>query len=189
MDEDASGLRFLYLADQLDNASFPNAGRYTDFSYLQGLTGMGSAHDYTRAELSHMEYFKLDRSVLHFRLAGGSSFGTSLPAFDQFSLGGLFSLSGYKEGQLRGNYYGTMRLGYFFRTNSLPAALGRGVYLGGFLDAGNTWWQSDDVSISDLRYAATLFMGIDTRLGPLYLAYGHAKDGNYSVYLSLGRSF
>ena len=189
MDEDASGLRFLYLADQLDNASFPNAGRYSDLSYFQGLRGMGSAEDYRKAELSHTEYFKLGKSVLEARIAGGSSFGTALPPFDQFSLGGLFSLSGYKEGQLRGNYYGTGRLGYFFRTHSLPAMLGRGVYLGGFLDAGNTWWQSDDVSASGLRYAATLFLGIDTRLGPLYLAYGHAKDGNYSFYLSLGRSF
>jgi len=150
---------------------------------------MGSAEDYRKAELSHTEYFKLGKSVLEARIAGGSSFGTALPPFDQFSLGGLFSLSGYKEGQLRGNYYGTGRLGYFFRTHSLPAMLGRGVYLGGFLDAGNTWWQSDDVSASGLRYAATLFLGIDTRLGPLYLAYGHAKDGNYSFYLSLGRSF
>ena len=189
MDENASGLRFLVLADRLDNASFPNAGRYTDLSFFRGLKGMGSAEDYQKIELSHSEYFKLGKSVLEARIAGGSSFGTSLPAFDQFSLGGLFSLSGYKEGQLRGDYYGALRLGYFFRTHSLPAMIGRGVYLGGFLDAGNTWWQRSDAKTSDLRYGATLFMGIDTRLGPLYLAYGHAKDGNYSFYLSLGRSF
>lgn len=189
LDENASGVRALYLADQLDNANFPNAGRYSTLSYFQGLRGLGGEVDYKRAELSHMEFFKLGRNVIEARIAGGSSFGTPLPAFGQFLLGGLFSFSGYKEGQLRGNYYGTLRLGYYYRTTNLPAALGRGVYLGGFLDAGNAWWQSSDVSASNLRCAATLFMGIDTRLGPFYLAYGHAKDGNNSVYLSLGRSF
>jgi NTE family protein len=61
--------------------------------------------------------------------------------------------------------------------------------LGGILDAGNAWWQSADVSASDLRFAVTIFMGLDTRLGPFYFGYGHAKDGNRSVYFSLRRSF
>ena len=39
------------------------------------------------------------------------------------------------------------------------------------------------------RKDGSLFIGADTPLGPLYLGYGHAEDGNSSWYFFLGRPF
>ena len=41
----------------------------------------------------------------------------------------------------------------------------------------------------DVILAGSVFMGLDSPLGPVYLAYGHAEGGNDSVYLFLGQPF
>ena len=37
--------------------------------------------------------------------------------------------------------------------------------------------------------SGSLFVGLDSPVGPVYLAYGHAEGGNDSVYLFLGQPF
>jgi NTE family protein len=45
------------------------------------------------------------------------------------------------------------------------------------------------MKLSDLILAGSLFLGLDTPLGPLYLAYGRAEGGNDSAYFFLGQTF
>jgi len=40
-----------------------------------------------------------------------------------------------------------------------------------------------------LLTSGSLFIGTDTPIGPAYLAYGRAVDGNQSFYFFLGRAF
>ena len=48
-------------------------------------------------------------------------------------------------------------------------------------------WRGQVVS-GDLNvYAGSVFMGIDSPLGPLYLGFGYANSDNKAVYLYLGR--
>jgi hypothetical protein len=62
-------------------------------------------------------------------------------------------------------------------------------YAGISLEAGNTWKDNSDMSYSDLRKDASLFFGVDTPLGPVYLAAGFDEGGNRAFYLFLGRTF
>ena len=89
-----------------------------------------------------------------------------LPIQSLYQLGGPFRLSGLDSNALSGQYLGFGRLTYFRRVNDfqlMPA------YLGGSLEAGNAWLDSDDVGLGDLRYGGNLFFGVDTPIGPLYL--------------------
>ena len=54
-------------------------------------------------------------------------------------------------------------------------------YAGLSLEAGNVWDTSDQISSGDLLFAVSLYLGADTPLGPLYLAWGMAEGGNSSV--------
>jgi NTE family protein len=40
-----------------------------------------------------------------------------------------------------------------------------------------------------MRYSAGPFFGVDTPLGPLYLAYAYGEGGENQGYLFLGQSF
>ena len=106
-----------------------------------------------------------------------------------FSLGGLFNLSGTPAGALTGSQTGVVAgLAYYKLPGELlPKALGRNFYAGFSLEAGNAWQSKSDVRYSDLKKAASLFVGFDTILGPLYFGWGHTFSGPSAFYLLLGR--
>ena len=63
----------------------------------------------------------------------------------------------------------------------------RGWFVGGSLEAGNTWQSAGELSLKGLRFAGSAFIGADTGLGPLYLAIGSAQRGSTALYLFIGR--
>jgi NTE family protein len=75
----------------------------------------------------------------------------------------------------------------YYRMGDLPRALGKAWYAGASLEAGNAWARRSDVQFSDLRKAGSVFLGMDSIIGPLYLGWGHTFGGDSSFYLFLGR--
>ena len=63
------------------------------------------------------------------------------------------------------------------------------VYVGASIEAGNVWLDESDVSMSDLEYAGSVFLGIDSPLGPIYLGVGASEDDEQAVYLQIGQVF
>jgi NTE family protein len=62
-------------------------------------------------------------------------------------------------------------------------------YLGASVEAGNVWTRRSDINFDSLILAGSLFVGMKTFLGPVYLAYGQAERRHSSVYLYLGQRF
>ena len=60
------------------------------------------------------------------------------------------------------------------------------LYLGGSVEAGNVWQTRSDIGLDSLLVNGSLFAGLDTYLGPLFLAAGFAENGGTSFYLFLG---
>jgi len=70
-----------------------------------------------------------------------------------------------------------------------PAAeRGFPLYVGTSIEAGNVWLASETDRLDDLITAGSIFVGTDTRLGPVALAFGFAVGDNNSVYLYLGKN-
>jgi NTE family protein len=115
--------------------------------------------------------------------------GSTIPVYDEFTLGGLFSLGGYAEGEFRGQYFAAAKVGYYYRMAKLPAGLGQGVYVGGLLEGGDAWATSADISIGDFRYGFTGIVGADTIVGPAFLAFALGEGGRKRFYLTVGRTF
>ena len=108
---------------------------------------------------------------------------------DLFALGGLFNLSGLQTDSLTGQDIAFGELIFFRKITQGTGLLNFPVYLGASLEAGNAWEDSSDMDIDDLIIAGSGFLGIDTPIGPIYLAYGHAEGGNNAVYFFLGQTF
>ena len=106
--------------------------------------------------------------------------------FSDFNLGGFLQLSGLRTGQLSGDYVGFARAVYYHQIGNLPL-LGRGVYVGGSLEAGDVWQERGDVSLKGIYTAGSVFVAADTWLGPFYFAWGRASGGATSFYIYLGR--
>ena len=106
-----------------------------------------------------------------------------------FDVGGLDSFAGTAPYQFRGNYYGVGSLEYRFRIGRLPPTLGSSIYAITRGDAGKTWFNADDVSLSDLDYGLLIGLAADSNFGALIAAVGKAEGITPRFYLSLGNAF
>jgi NTE family protein len=72
------------------------------------------------------------------------------------------------------------------RLGRLPSGLGGDVRWGFSLEAGEAFTARESMSLSQLRFAGSSFLSIDTALGPAYLAVGRTEGYGSAVYLFLG---
>ncbi len=172
--------------DTFNVAGFPSSGSYLMVSGFFPRRSLGGDITYNKLDVSAGQAFGDGVHNLLLLAEAGSSFGSTLPIYDQFSLGGFLSLDGLRPGQLRGDKVFDAHMIYAQRVATLPAGIGKGLYLGGSLDAGNIWASNQHLSASGLQYGASLFLGLDTVLGPLYLGAGFSQSGKQSFFLYLG---
>ena len=132
------------------------------------------------------EAFGGDADSLLVLAEAGTDLGTTMPAYEQFALGGFLSLAGRRQGELRGDDIFDAHLIYTRHAYNLLSGLGKGVYFGAGLDAGNVWQNGQRITVGSLLYGVSLFMGADTVLGPLYLGTGIGSGNNRTWFLFLG---
>ncbi|CAM2008290.1 patatin-like phospholipase family protein [Acanthopleuribacter pedis] len=175
--------------DRLDKTNFPHRGTSLTLLYQDTRESLGADDDYRKLEGSLDMFSTRGNHTFFGSMNLGHNLNSTLPNYDLLAAGGLLSFSGYRTDQLSGQLLGVARFGYYNRFRSLPAALGRGVYLGGWIESGNVWDTREQIRLDNLRHAITFIIGADTILGPVYLAYGQAEQDRNSLYLSLGTQF
>ncbi|MDF7825142.1 patatin-like phospholipase family protein [Pontiellaceae bacterium B12227] len=190
INEPLIGLTTRLRFDQLDDPVFPTKGARITLDGLFSTDELGSGQNFDRLEASALVPFSIGRHTVLPKISAGTSFGTDLPFYSTFHLGGQDSFAGYAPYQLFGNYYGLMSLGYRYRLGQLPPTLGNGLFALARFDAGNTWMDSDDVDITDLDYGTLLGLGADTVIGRCILSVGKAKElSHLRIYFSIGNNF
>jgi len=187
-DQDVNlGEVFLRLSDdKLDNINFPRAGHFGRAEYRVAREGLGSSTDYEQATLDYLQTFTWGRNTLLGRISAFGTMDGTAPLEAQVRLGGFLRLSGLQENQLSGQYAGLISLGYYRRITDIQFLQ---TYVGTSLEVGNVWQDSKNASFGNTITAGSVFLGVDTPIGPLYLAYGRAEAGNSSFYIYLGPRF
>jgi NTE family protein len=188
-----SGARLLLRWDSLDQPYFPRRGLKFVGEYFVGSnhqSAQGFA-DYTSSGQRGGLYANLGiplgaADFLNVALRAGALHGERQDILNTLNLGGFLNLSGLRTNQLSGNELGLGRIVYYHQMGTLPV-IGGGWFLGGSLEAGNTWQQRGDISAHDLYTAGSVFLAADTWVGPFYFAYGRASGGQSSFYLYFGR--
>ncbi len=108
------------------------------------------------------------------------------PLQNRFQLGGLFNLSGFQTDELSGQSLSLLRMIYMRQISDfllLPT------YVGFSFESGNTWEKIDNINFADAIFAGSIFLGVDTPIGPVYIGYGQAENNNSSIYFKLGKIF
>ena len=174
--------------DQIDSPSFERNGVLAQLSSFGTVGDWGSEDEYNKTELLLLGAKSVGNHAV--QLAGyvGESLSGDLPNYDPFLLGGFLRGSGYRMDELVGNSVAMARAVYSYKIASLPPPLGRGVYLGGSIEATRASLGINLDSDKKIRPSASIFVGADTFLGPAYLAFGHAfsDDNPNAIYLLLG---
>ena len=179
---DIGALETRVIIDRLDHAYFPRRGYIFRGLSVYSDERLGADDEYHRLESDLGGWWTWNkRNTIMASIQGGWSPGGELPIYDLFGIGGFFSLSGFEENQILGQYFGVGRLGYWRQ-------IGDKRFLGGWFEAGNAWLTREEVDLNDLIYTGTVFLGMDTMVGPVYVAYGYADTGHSKFYLFVGRT-
>lgn len=172
--------------DKLDNIDFPRDGHSGFVEYARSEESLGADKGFDQIRLEANAAMSWGKNTL---LAGtkiAATIDDNAPIQNRFELGGLFNLSGFNDDELSGQQMGLLRLAYMRRVNDfnlLPT------YLGMSLESGNVWENKDDMAFDDLIFAGSIFLGVDTPLGPVYIGYGMAENDHSSAYFRLGKLF
>ena len=67
--------------------------------------------------------------------------------------------------------------------------LAEDLFVGASAEAGNVWDNTVDPTFGDLKFGGSLFIALNTILGPIHLATGVAEGGRVTYYITFGRTF
>ena len=184
---DRAGAVFLARFDQLDNATIPRSGWAAAVAANAYGEFLGGDWAYDKVSATVMGARSFGEWTVH----GGGEVsgpfgGTTLPLFDLSRLGGFGRLSGLRTGQISGQYAGLARLGIRYRVSKLPSLVGSGVFVGSTVETGNVWNRTQDIKPSSLIWAGSVYGAAETIIGPVYLGWGFAEEGQNTFYFSLG---
>jgi NTE family protein len=182
-------VRFTY--DRLDDINFPHHGQQATLQWSGERNVSGAQQKADQVTLNYIGAYSLGRDTLSLSASGGMTLQSQLNDINLlFPLGGFLNLSGLRANSLTGPNFGIARL-LFYRQ------IGRGgpgyfdvpTYLGVSLEDGNVWQTRSAAHFGNTQKDASVFLGMDTFLGPVYLATGFDEHGNQAFYLFLGKTF
>lgn len=198
--------------DHLDDVNFPRHGQQATIEWRGERTDLNNGPEKTISRLSfnYLAAHSFGRYTAVFSTAGGTTFDapqglllsgqTPGPGGVQvttpsdlrllFPLGGFLNLSGLKADSIAGPHFAIARALFYKQIGrGGPGYLDVPTYLGFSLETGNVWEHRGDASFGSLRHDASVFLGMDTFLGPVYVASGLDDKGQHAFYLFLGRTF
>jgi len=186
---DDSSLITRFTVDTLDSLSFPTKGTLVIAQYDIHDDFLGGDTQYNQSSLNAFKPFTTGRHTfgLGTRLSGSTGRDASL--IGTSDLGGFLALSGFSEDELSGQYAAMAFGTYYYRLNQQAALFDAPVYIGTSLEYGNVYQSFDDISLNNAILASSVFAGVKSPLGPIFIGAGYNDKGNTSFYFSIGSFF
>lgn len=182
-------VRFSY--DRLDDVNFPHSGQQSMLQWdaYRNVSGVDLITNQVKFNYAGAVSWGRDTAV--FSTSAGLTLDNSVTDVRLlYPLGGFLNLSGLRANSLMGQDFAIARL-------LLYRQIGRGgpgyfdvpTYVGVSFEDGNVWQSRHDMSFGNTHKDASIFLGMDTFLGPIYIATGFDEHGQQAFYLFLGRTF
>jgi NTE family protein len=172
--------------DELDNVNFPRFGGDLRIRAVSGLEELGSDRSYEQGIAEGSLALTLGRYTGLFGGLIASTRESDAPYQSRFRLGGFGRLSGLQQNELAGQHAALIS-GVFFRSIGDFSLFS--LYGGLSFEYGNVFQRRSDIRFDGGVSGGSAFLGLDTMLGPAYLAYGISEGGRRNFYLILGQSF
>jgi NTE family protein len=172
-------------ADEMDRVVAPRSGFQASAGLFASRVALGGESAYTRWDASGSAAHSLGDNTLDLAATFKGRFGSNdLPRYDLYQWGGFLHQSGYRIGSLNGQTLQFARAIYQYKLAPLPFL--NGLYAGLSLEVGRLGRPIVSGQPTGTLKSASTFFLLDSPIGPFYLAYGRARDGNWSFYVYLG---
>jgi NTE family protein len=173
--------------DTLDSIGFPRSGIISQLEWRGSQTDrLGADADYDQLHFESGIAKSWGRHTLLSTLRYDATVSGTAPLDRLYRIGGFFDLSGLSWNQLSGQFVTRVGASYYRRIGDLalfPAFAGISAELG------NAWDSRSDISLDDSLFGGSIWAGVETPVGPVYVAWGTAEGGRDAFYVFLGRIF
>ena len=175
-----------FFVDRLDGVDFPRSGGSLRARLTGGLRALGSDVSYEQGLVEGSFAHTVGRYT---GLAGATLASTrdsDAPTQSLFSLGGFARLSGIEQDELNGQHAALLSAAVYRRMADLALLP---LYAGLSVEYGNVFQTRTEIRARDGIASGCVFVGLDTFIGPILVAYARAEGGRSNYYLSLGEAF
>jgi NTE family protein len=173
--------------DTVDNSRFPRSGVLADIRWTLSRPGLGADDKFDTGEAEFSQTWSRGKNSLQLGLSYATTLSSANNVQNYFPLGGFLRLSGLERGEISGPHAGLTRLVYYRRVSETTGDLFETpIYIGISAEAGNVWQSRDDISLDTMQLNGSIFAGLDSYFGPVYLAAGFAENGQSNFYLFIG---
>jgi NTE family protein len=189
-DFDDGGVLVRLAIDTLDDAQIAKHGTdaIVEWHGSHQSFGADSRKDTLFAAIDHAWSWGLgDRNTLRAGVEYATTYRSENLVQDFFTLGGFLRLSGLGRGEISGPHTGMARLVYMRRLGESGGGFfDMPLYIGGSLETGNAWQSRSEISFGSMLVNGSMFAGLDTTFGRLFVGAGFSEGGESSLYLFFG---
>ena len=173
--------------DSVDNSHFPRQGMLADIRWNLSRPVLGADHKFDIIEGEFSQTWSRGKNSLQLGLGYSTTLSSDNTVQDFFPMGGFLRLSGLERGEISGPHAALARLVYYRQVGDTTGDLFETpIYLGFSAEAGNVWQTRDEISFDTMQINGSVFAGLDSYFGPVYLAAGFAENGQTNFYLFVG---
>jgi NTE family protein len=176
-----------FAIDTMDDVAFPRSGTLLSTELRGSRDGtLGADVDFDQLLIEGAHAKTWGRHTMLTTLRYDATISGDAPLDRLFRMGGFFDISGLNRNQLTGPH--AMRVGaaYYRRIGDLalfPA------FAGVTFELGNVFQSRGEVSGSNSIFGGSLWAGVSTPVGPVYVGWGSTDEGDHAFYVFLGRVF
>jgi len=175
-----------FMVDTLDSLYFPTGGTLFLTEWRGSREDLGAEDNFDQFVSRIISSKSFGKNILSASLRYDTTSADIAPPQDLFRIGGFWDLSGYAENELSGQHVARLSGSYYRKLASVRQSA---AYVGISYETGNAWASRGEISMNSAIDAASIWLGADTPIGPIYLAYGKAEDGRNSIYFFIGSTF
>lgn len=177
--------------DTLDNLYYPHHGIKGEASFYSTQSYFTASPHFTQLSAKTLAACSTGRHAMVLSARYNATLTGKPNLSSIFTLGGLFQLTGLQDNELMGANTALASALYFYEIKKIEFIPNRPapVYIGGSFEVGNVWGERNISPRQSPIYSNSLFVGINTLLGPIYLGAGATYNGKKAIHLLVGPFF
>jgi NTE family protein len=174
-----------FAVDELDELNFPHTGGSLFLKFTSSLEELGSDDEYEQGIVKGSYAYSLGRTTGLVSGLLSTTRDSNAPYQSLYRLGGFGQLSGLEQYELKGQHSALLSGTFYQKLGNYKII---SLYAGTSVEYGNVFQERDDITFNGGIAAGSVFLGIDTLIGPIHIAYGLSEGGRGNYYFSLGQS-
>jgi NTE family protein len=172
--------------DRLDSIFLPRNGYLARGRYTVSRRALGADTNFDQGDLDAIVAKSFGKHSLQLGLRYHVTTSGVAPIQSLYRLGGYSRLVGYQPNELTGQDYAVLLAGYSYR---IRRVFNRDAVVGSLLEYGNAWQDRSRMAFSDGVLNGSIYIGLDSLLGPLMFGVGGREGGERNIFVELGHGF